>query len=745
MVKKLIIAVLLASALGLPPAAIGGNLDDKIRAAGSDLKVLCAAGSVEQIQWTALLYLNQTYGAEVYVAALQPAPLYARKVVSSPDGQFHLAQVGWGADLTAADLGDSIIACLFAGGYPDVVLFGAASANDSLLLTSIISRIYEVSHADTTAPSALEKVFLRGPEGPAAAFVLNDFELYGQYSDKVRELSELFGRPGPASYTPDRYRWYYRSSLMGIDSLQAIGTAHGFDSFRLPEIVAVRLTDGPEKDNLLARLNVYITLIQGAQRPGIASADRLNMLLSAYQEITRLTERVQSGVGQLAEYGIGERVLSLAQRSFQAVLAAIGVEWEGHLEIRDTPLGKTGRLSLDLAVTGPSEVELSHFAFRPRGGQTVTIDSIGKTIYPHQRFYRQYPVDLKLIDFGATADSSVFSLEIAVGGMPFSLDLPYTQGADRNVSLRFLPGYAFLPPFTEDQLTALAQPFDWQLLITKPYAADLSGQLRIDVPDGIVVGSFDDHIVMPAGITSKYMDIHLAAGRSVGPNRRTVRAFLDVSGQTAAETGADVQVVRCEIPDTRDIAFVPDADGKLEDFLRVSHASFQPLTPRGLIRAELEAYDVLVIGGGADQYYDVLRDAQDRLREFVRGGGEIIIFGQSFGWPHDLFDFSIYPSESITPAPARLESVDHPLLIRPYTINADDIIARTQNLPAYPAIIGGGIEIISAGELGSYLKVSQVGDGHVIYCGLPLLDMAAALDVDAIHLVANILNFGHGN
>jgi hypothetical protein len=52
--------------------------------------------------------------------------------------------------------------------------------------------------------------------------------------------------------------------------------------------------------------------------------------------------------------------------------------------------------------------------------------------------------------------------------------------------------------------------------------------------------------------------------------------------------------------------------------------------------------------------------------------------------------------------------------------------------------------LVSARELGSYLTVVAAGDGYVIYCGLPLLEMAARLDLDAIHLLANLINFGHG-
>jgi hypothetical protein len=39
------------------------------------------------------------------------------------------------------------------------------------------------------------------------------------------------------------------------------------------------------------------------------------------------------------------------------------------------------------------------------------------------------------------------------------------------------------------------------------------------------------------------------------------------------------------------------------------------------------------------------------------------------------------------------------------------------------------------------LSVSRLGDGQVIYCGLPLLEMVAELNIEAIHLLANVLNY----
>jgi hypothetical protein len=388
---------------------------------------------------------------------------------------------------------------------------------------------------------------------------------------------------------------------------------------------------------------------------------------------------------------------------------------------------------------------LASFAFHPQNEEPLVIDSMSTMVFPHQRFYRQYPIEIEKLDFtGQPGDSILFSIDVVVEGLTLNLGLPYRQYTDEAIGMDFLPGYAILEPFKEGQLTSLAQPFDWQLLITKPYASELIGRIIIDTPEEVVLGRFDENIHMPAGITARYLDIHLAAGRSIGYEQKRITAVLEVGGQRVAETDADVRVIRCAIPETRDIAFVPDPDGRLEDFLRTTKASFQALTARSLVRAQLDAFDVLVIGSQATAYYDILRGANARLHEFVRNGGDIIIFGQSFGWPHDIFEFPVYTSGSSSSATFLVLEPDHAVLDYPYAINVDGLMLGRKGAPAFPAIINGGREIVSAGEHGSYLQVVRIGEGTVTYCGLPLLEAVAELNVDAVHMMANLLNFGHG-
>jgi len=731
--------------LGFAVATAGSDLDDRIRAAGADIRVFCPAVAAEDIQWPALLYLNQAFGAEIYVALLQSSPTYASKVSNTDDGQFHLAEIGYGSGFDGAAVADSMFACLFDSILPDIVIFGAGSVDDSVLIETLLAGLWENPQADSSAAISSPVVFVRGSGTAPADAVINDNELMKLYATRAEALAKHYPLTGPQVYNPEQYAWYYRVDK--ITDSRAGGFLADLQPFRLPGMAAERLPDGPERKHILESLQSYMTSVKAAAQAWRERPERLSLLLDGLKEAQSLVERVHSGIGWLADSELRHRIAALNRKAFLAATEALGIDWTGHLETRDTPFGPASKLTLDLTVTGPRTIELAYFKFHPHDRDAVIVDSIFQDIQPHQRFYRKYPVDLDDIDVtDETGDSLLFSVEVIVDRTAFNLYLPYRGFADEEVGLAFLPGYAFLSPFTSDEFTALAQPFDWQLRVTKPYASELSGKIIIDNPDGIVVGSYDENIFMPKGITSKYIDIHLAAGRSIKYDLRTVRAYLTVGGQRVAETGADVRVIRCNIPETRDIAFIPDPEGRLEDFLRLARASFQPFTPHSLIRAQLDAYDVIVIGSNADEYYDVLRATRDRLREFVRNGGEIVIFGQGFGWPHDLFEFSIYPAEKIGGKTIDVSGPSHTLMNDPYAINGGNLIAGVKpEYERYPAVIGGGTEIVSAGELGSHIKVVKVGEGYIVYCGLPLLEMTADLDVEAIHLLANIVNLGHEN
>lgn len=726
--------------------AQGSSIDDKVRAAETDIKVLCLAKNIDQIQWSALLHLNKRDGAEIYIGLIQPSQAFGCKSYTSEDGQFHVATLGRPVDGTYGGFADSISDCLFNGGYPDIAIFAARSSSDSAELSAILETMQSESRQDLIALTELERIFYFGRSGTAADVVLNDAELFEKYREQAEHIAASIPTLGTVAYEPQRFRWYYEVNK-SPNSKGKTDFLAGIDTFRLPEIIVKNTIDGPERKNLLNRLTRFRSYIRASYNPRLGAAEKLRLLLSSYAEITRLIQMIQSGTGNLAGSRILYRAQMIKYKTSRAVSDAVGIEWSGNLVLRDTPFGKSGKLHLEIDLSGPLPVELSYFKFHPKNARPIIIDSISTIIQPHQKLLRKYPVSLGQINLAdAESDSSAFSVELVIEGLSMDLFVSHAEAGTEDVTIEWLPGYAILSPFKEGDITSLAQTFDWQLKITKPYDMDFKGQLEVDVPDAVVVGSYNKIVTIPVGVTTEYRDIYLAAGRSIGYNVEKVTAKLSDDKKTLASTAANVRIVRTHVPDTRDIAFVPDNEGKLEDFLRMANVSYKPFTRHSLVRASLDAYDLIIIGEDAADYYSTLRSVNSRLRQFVKNGGEVIILGQSFGWPTDIFTTPIYSSKNSGPMQAKLNDGNHQALNKPYKIKTGELLADLPaDRPSWSAMIDDGKELISAGEHGSYLRVSTIGEGHIIYCGLPLLDMAANLDVEAIHLLANLLNFGNGN
>lgn len=738
---RAILLVMLLTALSVD----AGEIERKIAAAGSDLTALAVIVEGDEIPWSALLYLNQEYGAELSILIVHPSPLFRLDRRSTPDNLFHIIRAGKPSEMPDTGFADTVLAQLCSDHmYPDIALYRDRPISQQSIAGRIIDRIARVSTADTLALAPLGMTIVE-KNIAVADLILSDEEFLNRYRVESASLDTLLEPYGPSAYHPQKFR---RFSVLANDKNMTAGAAgllSNLERFRLPDLLAARMADGPEKNNLLGRLGKFRSYIRAADSRHLGDGERLNLILSAYKEISSVVESMTAPTSRLYATGAPARARAIQKRAWGALQEAIGLEFSGELTTRGTPDGPVTKLSITASVSGPMPVGLAFLKLVRSEGLPVAVDSIGRTILPHQQFTREYLIDLGRFGLDSLpADAYSFAVDATIGGMTLSLPVPYTPAGESAVSVAFLPGYAFLQPFTEGQTASLAQTFDWQLEISKPEEQEFRGRLEIQVPDGIVVGSFNKNIVIPAGLSRAYFDIHLAAGFSIGADLRRVRALLSVDGEKAAETSADVKVIRCAISEKRKIGFLADPDGRLEDFLRMAQASFQPLTANSLVRAPLDAYGMIIIGPDASANYSELRAVGDRLRQYVRNGGEVLILGQSEGWPADIFASSIHPARTRGFKQARISGADHPLLKFPYTIDIGRLIVDLDdNSPAFPAVISAGSPIVAAGELGAYLQVSKEGDGHIIYCGLPLLELAAKLNAEAVHLLANLLNFGY--
>jgi hypothetical protein len=82
------------------------------------------------------------------------------------------------------------------------------------------------------------------------------------------------------------------------------------------------------------------------------------------------------------------------------------------------------------------------------------------------------------------------------------------------------------------------------------------------------------------------------------------------------------------------------------------------------------------------------------------------------------------------------------ILNKPYPISEKNLLSSFfRKREVTPAVISPAEKVYVTPTGATLLSVSRLGDGQVIFCGFPLLEMISRLDIEAIHLFANILNY----
>lgn len=177
------------------------------------------------------------------------------------------------------------------------------------------------------------------------------------------------------------------------------------------------------------------------------------------------------------------------------------------------------------------------------------------------------------------------------------------------------------------------------------------------------------------------------------------------------------------------------------------------LGPDAYRTEDLSRFHTLVLGIRAYETREDLWVANERLLEFAREGGTVVVKYNKYEYPDG--EFAPYPLAMRRPhhrvtdpdAPVRLLDPDHPLLSQPNRIGPSDFQGWQQERglyflsdwdPRYTPLL----EMADPGEepnQGS-LVVAQVGEGAYIYTGLALFRQFSAGVPGAFRLLANMVS-----
>ncbi|UCD65012.1 MAG: hypothetical protein JSW34_06160 [Candidatus Zixiibacteriota bacterium] len=730
-----LIALFLVSLLAGPAQS-----NDLVRYALCDVRVLYLFDDARSIDWPTLYYLNDQFGCRLDLLTVGGVSGADVTSLDVPDREIYLHTVSRSLDdsaSVAAALGE-----LFRDRRPDIVILAAGGdgliglLRDGLLhLAQPGPRLFNIlkvyQRLDMTEVS----------ESVRDAVVLNSRELLTRYRERMQlEIPVLFPRFEIAGYS-SRHLVHYRllqSNL--VEQTYEDNFLTGINFLRLISITDSLFTAGPMKVTILRQARKFVSYFN-ASRISIG-ARQVGFILDGYRELRNLNQHEQAAL-EIPDYNAYLR--HLLYKAERAALDAVGISWDGKIILRDSPHGPRLKFLASLSAGGPQAIELNSIKFHPYWDSTVVaLDVPPRVIAPHQTFTREILVDIDDRYLNSqTPDSLKFTVEVAYGQIPlvFTSLLAVWQVPDLDV--RFEPPYYFVKPFPDLEIDRVVSNLNLNAVITKPYDYSGTVQLNLQTPRGLFAGAYRKEVTLePGGITETVrIPFTISNLFELGVQQQVIE--LKVDNKPVAGDTSRIRIASCEVADTVKIGFLPDSLGMLEDILRMTEATYRPLTDRSLVTGDLEAYNVIVIGSGAFRDYDSFHLMKNRFETYLRQGGSLVILGQPEDWPGDAVPFSfVATTEVVTTDELTSLIPEARILARPYTISQKNLLSsfyRRQVVSA--AVITPAEKVIVTSRGGTLLSVSRLGDGQMIFCGLPLAEMIARLDIDAIHLFANILNY----
>ncbi len=738
--------ILVALFVVLGVVIVSANNSTLTKYALCDIRVMYITDNEASIDWPTLYYFNDNYGCRVDVVLIRQRAAYRVDIREVPEREIFYHRYGIPAG-TPGYL-DSCITTLFQKRYPDIILFGSgmSSPTASAFRKKILSiepssvrwfhvlRYYEKADRMTSSMDTEQNGFV----------VINSNEFAQRYKERLRhELPELgieYGSVGIMATPLVHYRLITEQSLRshtGGDFIQ------GIPLLRLLDILDALLPDTPKKMTMVRQAKQFISSFQKAEHTvGKKHAD---LMLKGYRALVDLKKALSGDTVLQEREDLTSYFFGLVSRAEQATLQAVGISWNGKVVLRDSSHGPKLKFRASLAADGPEEVRLQALKFIPYWDTTVVyIDSVPRIITPHQAFIREYLVDIDKQYFETNKpESLVFAAEIGYGELSLTAYNTLPLWEKPTLTAQFEPDFYFIPPIADLDVDRVVATTTMRVVITKPlrFAGDVKLNLR--TPRGLFAGAYLKELTLEQGKTFEAIRVPFSISKLFELGVQQLTAELLYQGRVASVDTALVRVASCKIADTIKIGFLPDTTGLLEDILSMTDAAYRPLTNRGLLTADLDAYNVIIIGSGTFQSYPSLRKVKDRFETYIRNGGSLVIFGQPESWPEGILPVSFIPTMELVDKSGITNRIKQAhILSSPYKISETNLLSSFYKpREVISAVVAPSEKVFVTPSDGTLLSVTRIGDGQLIYCGLPLLELISSLDIDAIHLFANIMNY----
>lgn len=743
------LSLVVLSLLSVFSTAVSGRAAELIDQTLCDINVLYLFSNPEEVDWSTVYYLNDAHGCRVDLVTVGTGGefAYSRDIVPDRGIALHRFLVDPESRTVAgSSITDSVLAVLFRHHRPDIVLFGDDEFEGPLAALSSAIRNLQ---PNPSSVYGIKRIFRRMPNtAPAdtskSYVTLNRQELFNRFQDRMKlEMPILypwlqidqFGDAGQIRYE------------MVLDRVSSPAPVPDFLSHmptnRLVPLFDTSLVAGPLKNSFQNRTKNFLSLFALARRE--VGSQRIGNMIGGFKELATLWQQVQSenlltGYTDLQSY-----VNDLVDRAQAAVLHEIGMAWDGDIILRDSPHGPKLKFRAALSVNGPSPLEMSFIRFKPYWDTAdVVLDDRSIRIEPHQSFVREYLVDIEPQHLEARMpESLVFAADVVYGDIPLTVTSAIPIWESPELRIDFEPDFFFVKPQARVDVDRVVSSMNWKAVIYKPMYYHGTVHLNLSTPRGVFAGAYRQDWQLEKERTTETIRIPFSVSNlfELGIHQQTISLSLD--GKVVASDTGRIRIASCDVADTINIGLMPDTTGVLEDILRMAETAYWPLTDRALQTGDLEAYDVILVGPGALRRYPSFRDVSGRIEEFVRYGGSLVILGQPRGWPEGSLPVAFTPTTETRRSAELLNRIpDARVLNNPYTISDANLLGWMEKpVEVSAAVVSPAEKVYVTPSGATLLSVTRLGEGQIIFCGLPLVEQISQLNIEAIHLLANLLNY----
>jgi len=583
---------------------------------------------------------------------------------------------------------------------------------------------------------------------------------------------------------------------------------HGIDS-TLPRIADAAREGSPERDTLRAKLREIQTIAETAAerfRPRHPSAV-LPLLVQGYERIRRLRAELLTWAVGRATLDHVDGALDLKEQEFRTALErALGVQIDAVAATPHAVSGGTLSVSVSMVNHSSHTIALeSVYLNAPAGWQIAPPPSQEALLAPQQGAELTFQVDIPAAAvptqpywlekprvgerFSATQASLVIypfappwlaaSLRWRIQADGFSTVVDSERAVEFPVAGReagngrqpitVVPelSLALDPPLLIAPLTD--EVLHKQVSVTA--RGHVSGEVvvRLQVPAGWSVDPAEHRIALAAAGQPATRRFNLVIPAPTAAGRFRIRAVAEFQGKRFArgyrvieyphisshllyrDAVTDVEAFRVDIPTDLRVGYVRGAGDAVPSAIAQLGIGVSLLSAEDLAAADLSRYDSILVGGRAYEFRPDLVANQQRLMDYVRNGGTVIVQYQTLA--SEGVSFSPYPVKlsrarvvDETAAVTILEPA-HPLFRWPNRITEKDFGDWVQErglyfLEEWDERFIPLLECHDAGEppqRGGML-IAAHGKGHYVYTGYAWFRQLPAGVPGAFRLMANLLS-----